>query len=132
MNVHTGLAEEPDLPRERTRPPNIHDVAKVAGVSYQTVSRVLNDNPRVLPDTRQRVLDAIDSIGYRPNQAARALVTNRSRTIGVIMSQTSNYGPSTSLTAIEQAAKESGYRLSITTLTSSESSSIKSALDYLL
>ncbi len=132
MNVHTGPTDGEDPPRERTRPPNIHDVARIAGVSYQTVSRVLNSNPRVLPETRQRVLDAIDSLGYRPNQAARALVTKRSRTIGVIMSQTANYGPTTSLTAIEQAAKEAGYRLSITTLVSSESASIKSALDYLL
>jgi DNA-binding LacI/PurR family transcriptional regulator len=132
VNVRMKLADDGEQPRERTRAPNIHDVAALAGVSYQTVSRVLNSHPRVLPETRQRVLDAIETIGYRPNQAARALVTNRSRTIGIIMSQTSNYGPATSLTAIEQAAKEAGYRLSITTLTSSESSSIKSALDYLL
>jgi DNA-binding LacI/PurR family transcriptional regulator len=132
VNVRTDLPDGADAARERPRAPNIHDVAKASGVSYQTVSRVLNDHPRVLPETRQRVLDAIDALGYRPNQAARALVTNRSRTIGVIMSQTANYGPSTSLTAIEQAAKEAGYRLSITSLSSSESSSIKAALDYLL
>ena len=131
MNVHT-VPTGADLPRDRERAPNIHDVARLAGVSYQTVSRVLNDHPRVLPETKQRVLDAIESIGYRPNQAARALVTNRSRTIGVLMAQTAAYGPSTSLTAIEQAAKEAGYRLSITSLASAEASSIRTALDYLL
>jgi DNA-binding LacI/PurR family transcriptional regulator len=132
VNVHTVVPEGTDAPRDRPRAPNIHDVARESGVSYQTVSRVLNEHPRVLPQTRERVLAAIETLGYRPNQAARALVTNRSRTIGVIMSHTANYGPSTSVTAIEQAAKEAGYRLSITSLASSESSSIKAALDYLL
>ena len=66
---------------ERVRAPNIRDVARVAGVSYQTVSRVLNDSPSIRPETLQRVRDAIAQLGYRPTQAARALVTSRSRTI---------------------------------------------------
>ena len=62
---------------EKVRAPNIRDVAALAGVSYQTVSRVLNDSPSIKASTRQRVLDVISEIGYRPNQAARALVTAR-------------------------------------------------------
>ena len=120
--------ERPAEP-ERVRAPNIRDVARVAGVSYQTVSRVLNDSPSIRPETLQRVRDAIDELGYRPNQAARALVTSRSRTIGVLSAQTVHYGPATAINAIETAAREAGYRLSITNLSSTEYASIKSAVD---
>ena len=68
----------------KVRAPNIRDVARIAGVSHQTVSRVLNHSDALKPSTRQRVLEVIDEIGYRPNQAARALVTSKSRTIGVL------------------------------------------------
>ena len=117
---------------DKVRAPNIRDVAAKAGVSYQTVSRVLNEHPSIRPTTRERVLEVIAEIGYRPNQAARALVTSRSRTIGVLTGQTAHYGPTTSVTAIEQAAREAGYRLSITSIASSEIPSIKSALDHML
>ncbi len=127
MTTDTTTAEP-----ERTRAPNIRDVARVAGVSYQTVSRVLNDSPNIRPETLARVRAAIDELGYRPNQAARALVTSRSRTIGVLASQTVHYGPATSIQAIESAAREAGYRLSITNISSSEYASIKSGLDYLM
>ncbi|GAA1727595.1 LacI family DNA-binding transcriptional regulator [Microcella frigidaquae] len=127
----TTEAERPIEP-DRVRAPNIRDVARVAGVSYQTVSRVLNDSPNIRPETLQRVRDAIDELGYRPNQAARALVTSRSRTIGVLAAQTVHYGPATSIQAIETAAREAGYRLSITNISSSEYASIKSGLDYLM
>ncbi|MET1053208.1 MAG: LacI family DNA-binding transcriptional regulator [Mycetocola sp.] len=117
---------------EKVRAPNIRDVAALAGVSYQTVSRVLNDSPSIKASTRQRVLDVIAEIGYRPNQAARALVTSRTRTIGVLSSQNAHYGPTTSVNAIEVAAREAGYRLSITSVASGDYASIKSAIDYLL
>jgi DNA-binding LacI/PurR family transcriptional regulator len=120
------------MEQDRVRAPNIRDVARLAGVSYQTVSRVLNDSPSIRESTRQRVAAVIEQIGYRPNQAARALVTSRSRTIGVLSSQTSHYGPSTSITAIEHAAREAGYRLSITNLSTPDHRSIKAGLDYLL
>jgi len=119
---------EPD----RVRAPNIRDVARLAGVSYQTVSRVLNESPSIKDSTKQRVLDVIEQIGYRPNQAARALVTSRSRTIGVLSQQTAHYGPTTSIQEIERAAKEAGYRLSITNISSSDYVAIKTGLDYLL
>ena len=117
---------------DRVRAPNIRDVARLAGVSYQTVSRVLNDSPSIKASTRQRVLDVITDIGYRPNQAARALVTSKSRTIGVLATQTADYGPTTSITSIEQAAREAGYRLSITNVSSGDYTAIKAGVDYLL
>ena len=118
--------------QEKVRAPNIRDVAALAGVSYQTVSRVLNDSPSIKASTRQRVQDVIAEIGYRPNQAARALVTSRTRTIGVLSSQNAHYGPTTSVNAIEVAAREAGYRLSITSVATGDYASIKSAIDYLL
>ena len=73
------------------------DVAKLAGVSHQTVSRVINDSPHVRPDTRERVLAAMRQLDYRPNSVARALVTGRSRTLGVVSFDTTLYGPASTL-----------------------------------
>ena len=121
------------LQPEKGRAPNIRDVAAIAGVSYQTVSRVLNNSPSIRDSTRDRVLAAIAELGFRPNQAARALVTSRSRTIGVLSADANaHYGPTTALTSIEQYAREAGYRLSITNINTSDAASIRSGLDYLL
>jgi DNA-binding LacI/PurR family transcriptional regulator len=117
---------------ERVRAPNIRDVARLAGVSYQTVSRVLNNSESIKPSTKERVLEVIDQVGYRPNQAARALVTSRSRTIGVLTSQTAHYGPTISLHAIEDAAREAGYLISTTSLATSEYESITDRLEHLI
>lgn len=114
------------------RAPNIRDVARVAGVSYQTVSRVLNDSPRIRAETRLRVESAIAELGYRPNEAARSLVTSRSRTIGVLGALTAHWGPATAITSIESAARQAGYRISITSPSSSDAVSIAASLDYLL
>ena len=64
------------------RAPVMADVARIAGVSHQTVSRVLNDHPNVRPRTRERVLAAVRELGYRPNAAARTLASRRTRTLG--------------------------------------------------
>jgi DNA-binding LacI/PurR family transcriptional regulator len=117
---------------DRVRAPNIRDVARLAGVSYQTVSRVLNNSESIRPSTKQRVIEVIDEIGYRPNQAARALVTSKSRTLGVLTAQTAHYGPATSLRAIEIAAREAGYLISTTSLISSDYDSIVENLEYLM
>jgi DNA-binding LacI/PurR family transcriptional regulator len=114
------------------RTPNIRDVAREAGVSYQTVSRVLNDSPAIRPVTRERILKVIDEMGYRPNAAARALVTSRSNIIGVLSSQSALYGPTTSIQAIEVASRAAGYRLSVTSIGSSNYESIRAGLDFLL
>lgn len=116
---------------EKARAPNIRDVARLAGVSYQTVSRVLNNSESIRPATKQRVLEIIDQVGYRPNQAARALVTSKSRTIGVLTSQTAHYGPTTSLRAIEDAARQAGYLITTTSLATSDYESITDSLEHL-
>jgi DNA-binding LacI/PurR family transcriptional regulator len=93
--------------RGRDRPPVMTDVAQLAGVSHQTVSRVLNDHPNVRPQTRELVLAAISELGYRPNAAARTLVTRRTHTLGVISFDTTLYGPASMLYGIERAAQDS-------------------------
>ena len=80
------------------------DVAKLAGVSHQTVSRVINDSPHVRSNTRARVEDAMRKLGYRPNSVARALVTGRSQTLGVVSFDTTLFGPASTLFGIERAA----------------------------
>jgi DNA-binding LacI/PurR family transcriptional regulator len=117
---------------EKGRAPNIRDVARQAGVSYQTVSRVLNDSPAIRPSTRDAVLRVIDELGYRPNPAARALVTSRSKIIGVLSSQSGLYGPTTSIQAIEVAARAAGFRLSVASISTSDYDSIRDGLDFLL
>lgn len=79
---------------ETRRHPSIRDVAKAAGVSYQTVSRVLNDLPDVAESTRAKVLAAVDDLGYRRNLTARNLATNRSTTIGIVTDDSLVWGPS--------------------------------------
>ena len=80
------------------------DVARLAGVSHQTVSRVLNDHPHVSAKTRAGVLAAIRDLGYRPNAAARTLATGRTKVFGVISVDNTLYGPSSMLYGLEQAA----------------------------
>ena len=131
-HVNDHAADPADAEPGRSRAPNIRDVARLAGVSYQTVSRVLNDHPSIRDSTRERVLAVIAETGYRPNPAARALVTSRSRTIGVLSSQSSQYGPATSIAAIEIAARDAGYRSSVTSIATTDVTSIRAALDYLM
>ena len=110
------------------RPAIMHDVARLAGVSHQTVSRVLNGHPNVRPDTRERVLQAIRQLNYRPNALARGLVTRRSRTIGVISFDTRLFGPASTLLAIEHAARVAGYAVTISSLADLDASSVRSAV----
>ncbi len=113
------------------RPPVMADVAREAGVSHQTVSRVLNEHPNVRGETRTRVLEAIDKLGYRRNLVARALVTRHSRTLGVVSFDTTLYGPASTVYGIEQAARAAGYFVSIVSLKSIDRSGVRDALDYL-
>lgn len=89
----------------------LYDVATHAGVSYQTVSRVINDSPNVSPATRRRVLEAIKALDFQPNKAAQMLVTQRTSTLGVITYGASFYGPAYMMVGVEQAARAAGYRL---------------------
>ncbi|MEU8818809.1 LacI family DNA-binding transcriptional regulator [Actinoplanes sp. NPDC048796] len=87
-----------------SRRPVMSDVAARAGVSHQTVSRVLNGHPHVSPTTRTRVLAAIAELGYRRNLSARVLATGRSNVVGVVAQNTTLYGPSSMVQAIGEAA----------------------------
>ena len=100
-----------------SRRPVMHDVAKLAGVSHQTVSRVVNDHPSVRLTTRVRVLDAMRTLGYRPNSLARSLVTSRTNRIGVISFDVRYFGPGSTLVAIEQAAHDRGYGIALASMT---------------
>ena len=113
------------------RPAVMHDVARLAGVSHQTVSRVLNDHPNVRAETRDRVLEAIRQLNYRPNALARGLVTRRSRTIGVISFDTRLFGPASTLLAIERAARTAGYAVTISSLADLDAASVRSAVESL-
>ena len=112
------------------RPPGLMDVARRAGVSHQTVSRVLNARPRVAPETRLRVQAAMDELGYRRNEAARTLATRRSSTIGVIISGEAYSGPSGILTAVERAARDAGYYVSVASLSSIQPTAVRDALGH--
>lgn len=113
------------------RPPVMADVARRAGVSHQTVSRVLNNHANVRESTRERVLQAIDELSYRRNTSARALVTRRTQTLGVVAFNTTLYGPASTLFGIEVAAREAGYFISIVSMKTITKSSVVEALDYL-
>lgn len=110
----------------------MNDVAQAAGVSHQTVSRVLNDHPNVRAETRDRVLEAIAQLGYRRNSAARALVTRRSGTLGVVTTGSFQFGPSRTLVAIEEAAREAGYYISVATMRTVDTSSMNDVLEHLM
>jgi DNA-binding LacI/PurR family transcriptional regulator len=112
-----------------SRPPGLADVAARAGVSHQTVSRVINAHPSVAPPTRARVQDAIVELGYRPNVAARALVTGSTRTLGLVTVNVSQYGPAQTMVGLERAARDAGYGLSVTILEEATAEEMRAAVD---
>ncbi|WAC51530.1 LacI family DNA-binding transcriptional regulator [Frigoribacterium sp. SL97] len=87
----------------------LREVAERAGVSHMTVSRVLNGHPQVKESTRQRVLEVVAELDFRPNSAARELVTQRALRIGVVIESAVEFGPSSILRAIERSARDGGY-----------------------
>ncbi|GAA2644897.1 LacI family DNA-binding transcriptional regulator [Dactylosporangium fulvum] len=109
----------------------MNDVARLAGVSHQTVSRVLNNHPSVSPATRARVLEAVRQLNYRPNAMARGLAGRRSRVVGVVSFDTILYGPASTLLGIERAARAAGYGVSIVTLEQVDHAGMVSALSAL-
>src|SRR4051794_7349615 len=104
------------------------DVARLAGVSQETVSRVLNELPHVRAETRSRVLEAVEMLGYHRNRFARALVTGRSGTLGVVCFDTALHGPASTLFGIEQAAHVAGYFVSVASLSSAEPAAVSDAV----
>ncbi|GGF12309.1 LacI family transcriptional regulator [Subtercola lobariae] len=114
------------------RAPSIRDVARLAGVSHQTVSRVLNNHPSIRVETKARVQQVMDDLQYRPNRAARVLVTSRTRTIGVLAAAATQYGPASSIQALEKAARAEGYFVNTTNLDGTDRASIERGLNHLL
>lgn len=114
------------------RPPSIHDVARRAGVSYQTVSRVVNEHPQIRPETAERVQQAIEELGYRPNRAARALVLRCTRTIGVLLSARALHGPFSSFLAVVDAAAARGYTVTTIPTASDRPEDVARGVDALL
>ncbi|NUR95916.1 MAG: LacI family DNA-binding transcriptional regulator [Kribbellaceae bacterium] len=110
--------------------PSSTDVARLAGVSQKTVSRVLNGEPYVKEEVRLRVQAAVRQLGYRRNDAARALNSGRTRRIGVVCLGTALFGPSTQLVAIEQTLRTTGYSVSI--VNTLEGDTIADVVEHLL
>jgi DNA-binding LacI/PurR family transcriptional regulator len=110
----------------------MYDVAARAGVSHQTVSRVLNGSLTVRDTTRGRVLEAIAELGYRRNNAARALVTNRSGRLGMIANHLPLYGPNMIAHAVQDAGLRYGYEVALIALEGFGAASLHAAVDRLL
>lgn len=119
------------MPKRAKRGPSISDVAKEAGVSAQTVSRVSNGLSNVEESTRQRVEKAMQALGYRPNRAARALKSGQFKSIGVIMFSLSSFGNMKTLDAIVSVASEAGYSISLIPMPDPSSSKFPGAYSRL-
>lgn len=107
----------------------LNDVAALSGVSYQTVSRVINNHPHVAESTRHRVLRAIEELDYHPNRVARTLAARRSNTLAVVTFGMSYHGPAQMMIHIERAARSAGYDLIFSNIT--DMSQIDNALQQL-
>lgn len=116
-------------PRARV---GVREVAVAAGVSTQTVSRVINDHPYIRDETRQRVLEAMAALDYRVNNAARSLITRESRTVGVIVSGAALFGPAAGVTALEAAAREAGRWIVTGYADAGDDASVDRAVEHLL
>jgi len=118
-----------EIPRTN---PTMADVATAAGVSHQTVSRVLNNPASVPPRTRDRVQDAVARLGYHRNMTARALATGNTRTIGVLITSATFAGPSGTLMGIEKTARSAGYWVSMAGLDSDDPHEAQDAFSHFI
>jgi DNA-binding LacI/PurR family transcriptional regulator len=123
--------QDPPTAESLGRRATMADVAKLAGVSHQTVSRVLNGHPSVSQQTHARVRLAIEQLGYRRNLAARTLVTKRSGVLGVISYDVMLYGPSSTLHGIRHSAGDAGYFVSVASLEQLTRQTVGDAFDRL-
>lgn len=110
----------------------IKQVAHEAGVSTQTVSRVINERPDVAPETRQRIQQVIERLGYQPSALARSLIHQRSFTLGVVTAGLKYIGPSRTLNGIVGQAEEMGYALLLKELPNFRSNGIQPIINSLL
>jgi DNA-binding LacI/PurR family transcriptional regulator len=111
---------------------NIMEVARLAGVSHQTVSRVLNNEDTVRPQTRAKVEAAIRELRYRPSSVARALATRKTHTLGLVSTGNPLYGPASTALAFNGAARESGYQVITASMSDADREEILAAVDVLL
>ncbi|GAA1960512.1 LacI family DNA-binding transcriptional regulator [Microbacterium deminutum] len=121
-----------DEPSRGAARAGVREVARLAGVSSQTVSRVINDHPNIRPETRSRVLEAMAALDYRVNNAARALGTRTTRTLGIIASDATLYGPSAGIGALEAAAREVGRWVATAYADAADAGSVEGAARHLL
>jgi LacI family transcriptional regulator len=110
----------------------IKDVARVAGISTQTVSRVINDRPDVSPETRERIQQVIEELDYQPSALARSLISQRSFTLGVVTAGLKYMGPSRTLNGITRMAEELKYALLLEELPRFDTEDIEPLLQDLL
>jgi DNA-binding LacI/PurR family transcriptional regulator len=113
------------------RPATIYDVARLANVSHQTVSRFVKGYPGIRPETRDRVEAALLALNYRPNMAARSLATNLSHRIGALGYEMLELGPSKIIHGASQAAREAGYILDIVSLDLSDRKTVEEAIRFI-
>jgi DNA-binding LacI/PurR family transcriptional regulator len=125
-------ASAPRRAGTRPRRPGGTDVARLAGVSQKTVSRVMNGEAYVSDEVRERVLRAAADLGYRRNNLARALNSGRTNRIGVVSLGTALFGPSSLLMAIERAARSSGFTLTLANTLEGEPGGIDKAINSLM
>ena len=110
----------------------IKEVARAAGVSTQTVSRVINDRPDVSPETRGRIQQVIEQLDYQPSALARSLIQQRSYTLGIVTAGLKFTGPSRTLNGIANKAEELGYALLLEEMLQFDTDNIKPLLQDLL
>ncbi len=110
----------------------LKDVAKLAGVSTKTVSRVVNHQAEISQETRERVQAVIEELGYRPNVLARSLIHQRTNTLGVITWGIDYYGPSRIVVGIEQQAHQLGYSLFLNLMDRPDAADYEQVLDTLI
>jgi DNA-binding LacI/PurR family transcriptional regulator len=130
--TRVSLDRVEDVTEETPRQATIFDVARLAGVSHQTVSRVVNDLPNVRSSTRVRVEEAIKKLRYVPSPAARALVTRRSRTIGLITTGGTEFGPSSTVLYFNAAARDARWSVFTANMVDSDPASIRGAVESFL
>ncbi|WP_209560155.1 LacI family DNA-binding transcriptional regulator [Frigoribacterium sp. PvP032] len=107
----------------------LFDVAAEAGVSHQTVSRVVNGDPTVRPVTKAKVDAAVEKLSYRPSLTARALASRKTRSIGLISTGFPFYGPSSTMHGFNGAARRAGYQVSMATLDGDDTRAVQQAVD---
>jgi LacI family transcriptional regulator len=108
------------------------DVARLSGVSYQTVSRVVNNHPNVAPETRDRVLRVIDEVRYRPSQAARSLAARRTGALAVVTYSMTHYGPMQMIANLDTQARSAGFDLMVAHMDPTSGAAMVATVDQLL